>query len=102
MLLDSYKEFKLAEKVRVKQDVIYDFLMDSLISSASSEQMSVINYVVQKKNQLTIAEIEFNPNLILQTHFSFLECDGHLYYGQFTKCFPTFYIINPRDFKDRP
>jgi len=99
MLLDIYKEFKLAEKVRVKKDVIYNFLIASL-SSAGLYQMPVVDYVMRNNNQLTITQIEYSPNLILETYFSFQECDGQLHYGQFTKCFPAFYIINPTDIKD--
>jgi len=98
-LLDAYKEFKLAEKVRVKKDVIYSFLMAN-VTSGGIFQLPVIEYVMQKRNLLTIAEIEYNPKLIIETYFSFHECEGQLHYGQFTKCFPTFYIINPTDFKD--
>src|ERR1700675_2714719 len=99
MLLDAYKEFKLTDKVRVKKDVIYNFLLAGL-NSGGMFQLPVIDYVMRQKNQLTIAEIEYSPNLIIETYFSFKECDGQLYYGQFTKSFPTFYIINPTDLKD--
>jgi hypothetical protein len=99
MLLDSYKEFKIAEKIRVKKDVIYNFLLAGL-SSGGIFQLPVIDYVMRKKNLLTIVEIELNSNLILETYFSFQECDGQLHYGQFTKYFPTFFILNPSDFKD--
>ena len=99
MLLDSYKEFKLTEKVMVKKEVIYDFLISNF-SSGALLQLPVIDYVMRKNNQLTISGIEHNPTLIIQTNFTFYECEGRLHYGQFTKCFPTFYIINPADFKD--
>lgn len=99
MLLDSYKEFKLAEKVRVNKDVIYSFLIANL-GTFGALKVPVIDYVIRQKNQLSIAEIEYNPNQLIETYFSFYECEGQLYYGQFTKCFPTFYIMNPTDFKD--
>lgn len=99
MLLDSYKEFKVAEKVRVKKDTIYNFIMTSQ-AFGGMPQLPVIDYVMRKHNQLTIAKIEYNPNLIIETYFSFYECDGQLHYGQFTKCFPIFFIINHTDFKD--
>jgi len=60
----------------------------------------VIDYVIRQKNSLTIAEIEYDTKFIIEAYFTFQECDGRLHYGQFTKCFPTFYIINPTDFKD--
>jgi len=100
MLLDSYKEFRLAEKVKVTKDTIHNFLMSTLIGNGGMYQMPVIEYVIQKENLLTIAEIEYNPNLIIETYFSFYECGGQLHYGQFTKLFPTFYIFGPTDFKD--
>lgn len=99
MVLDTYKEFKVAEKVKVKKEVISSFLIASM-NSGGMFQLPVINYVMHNKNQLTIVEIEYNPNLIIETYFSFLECDGQLHYGQITKCFPTFYIINSTEFKD--
>jgi hypothetical protein len=98
-LLHSYKEFQVTDKIRVRKDVIYNFLIASL-SAGGMFQLPVIDYVMRQKNELTIAEIEFNPNLIIEVYFSFNECDGQLHYGQFTKCFPTFFIINPSDIKD--
>jgi hypothetical protein len=98
MLMDTYKEYSLAEQVRVKKETIYDFLS---LGTLSSEQLPILDYVMREKNLITIASIEYNPQLILQAYFSFFECDGRLYYGQFTKCFPTFYILNPSDFKDK-
>lgn len=101
MLTSTYRGFSLAEKVRVKKEVIYDFISSNITSSFSSAQLPLFDYVMRKENILTIAEIEYEPQLILQSYFSFTECEGHLYYGQFTKCFPTFYILNPSDFKDK-
>lgn len=101
MLLDYYKEFILAEKVRVKKETIHNFLLSNILGGSSGMfQLPVIEYVMHKENLLTIAEIEYNPNLIIETYFSFRECEGQLHYGQFTKCFPTFFILNPSDFKD--
>lgn len=100
MFLDSYKEFSLAEKVKVKKETIHSFLMTQLIGGGMMSQMPVIEYVLQQQNLLTIAEIEYNPNLIIETYFSFHECEGQLHYGQFQKCFPTFFMFDPTDFKD--
>lgn len=99
MLLDYYKEFSLAEKVRVHKDTIHSFLLSTLMGGGMY-QMPVIEYVIHNENLLTIAEIEYSPNLIIETYFSFRECEGQLHYGQFIKCFPTFFILNPSDFKD--
>jgi hypothetical protein len=99
MLVDSYKEFYISNKVRVKKNVIYDCLLSNLTIGASSDHLLVIDYAIRVNNQLTIAEIEYNPNLILQTYFSFLECKGYLHYGQFNKCSPLFFILKQSDFK---
>lgn len=99
MLLDSYKEFKLTDRVMVKKEVIHNFLIANL-SSGGKFYMPVIDYIIRKKNELTIAKIEFDATLLIQAHFSFNECDGQLYYGQFIKCFPVFFIMNHAEFKE--
>lgn len=99
MLVESYKEFSLTERVKVKKEVIYGFLLSNIDPSIASEQFPVIDYVIHNKNILTIAAIEYNSHLILPAYFSFEECEGSLYYGQFSKFFPTFYIFNPSDFE---
>lgn len=100
MFVDSYKGFSLADKVKVNKETIHNFFMATLISGGSMSQTPVIEYVLQQQNLLTIAEIEYNPNLIIETYFSFRECEGQLHYGQFQKCFPTFFMFDQTDFKD--
>ena len=99
MFIDTYKEFSVKDKIRVKKDVIYDCLLSNLTAGGPSDQLLVVDYVVRTNNQLTIYEIEYNPNLILQTYFSFLECKGYLHYGQFIRCSPLFFVLQPNDFK---
>jgi hypothetical protein len=62
--------------------------------------MYVIDYVFNNPNILTIAEINYDYQLILPACFSFKECDGSLFYGQFTKNFPAFYMFSSNYFKD--
>lgn len=99
MLLNGYKEYLLSERVRVKKEIIYNFLSAG-ISSLISDQAPIFDYIMRKDNILTIIKIEHNQKSLLPPLFSFFECDGYLYYGQFTKCFPTLYIFDQDDFKD--
>ncbi len=99
MLIESYREFAINQKIAVKQDVLYEFITSSFVSGFSSRVTPVIDYAFNKKNQLTISEIEYEPNLLLPAAFLFVECEGNLFYGQFIKSFPTFHIIKSEYFK---
>src|SRR5258708_4162070 len=98
MIINSYKEFNINEKVCVKRELIDNFLLStttSLITKSTQDQ--ILEYVVKKNNIITISSIEIN-NIILNTLFYFFECNGNLLYGQFIKMFPNFYILDKLDF----
>jgi hypothetical protein len=98
MLVNSYKEFALEQKISVKKEVIYEFLL-APVDFGSTLIASVIDYVFNKHNLLTISEIDYTPNLLLPASFSFLECKGSLFYGQFIENFPNIYIFSSDYFK---
>lgn len=96
MLLTTFKEFSINDKVRIKKEVIYDFLMGNLLYQ-NSENDQVIEHVIHTRNLLTIAQIENNPYLLLQTYFHFNECNGALLYNQIEKHLPIIYVVNFND-----
>lgn len=97
MLVSGYKEFVIGDIVKVKKELIYDIFLSSL-TAAASKQLSVIDYVMSKDNKLTIIEIDSYPATnIIQAYFSFFECKGNLFYGQFSKYLPTFYMLNKKN-----
>lgn len=98
MFIDTYKEFSLYEKVRIKNEVVQNYLISSYSIFMTSGQSPIIDYVLRENSLITISGIEYNPNLIIQANFYFKECDGGLIYGQFLKCFPTIYILTSNDF----
>lgn len=101
MLIETYKEFNISEKVKVKKDIIYGFLLSHLNIGSFPEQMPVIDYVIHENNLLTIKEIDYDARFVLPAQFTFFECIGTLYYGQFVKCFPALYVFSQDDFKDK-
>lgn len=92
MSLTSYKEFTINDKVRVKKDIIYDFLMSNYLYK-NSENDLVIEYVIHNSNLLTISQIEHNPYALAQIYFQFRECDGSLFYNQIMKHLPIIRVI---------
>lgn len=97
MIINSFKEFNVNEKVCVKRELIDNFLLSTTSLITQSTQAPILEYVVKKNNIITISSIEIN-NIILNTLFYFFECNGNLLYGQFIKIFPNFYILDKLDF----
>lgn len=98
MFINTYKEFSVNEKVSVKKQVLFDFILTTH-DSGFYQTAPVMEYAFNISNILTIAEIEFDSNLLLPASFSFTECSGILFYGQFIKSFPAFYIFGSDYFK---
>lgn len=98
MLLESYENFFIGEKVSVKKELISELFLNIFNSKSFSNILPVVNYAIHKENKLTIKKIEHEQNMFLSTIFSFVECDGYLFYGQFTKYFSSFYIFNSKYF----
>lgn len=97
MLVNSYKEFALTDKVSIKKEILYEYILS--VFDPGIQIMAVIDYAFNKNNSLTISEIDYTPGLLLPASFSFLECEGNLFYGQFIKSFPIFYIFASDYFK---